>query len=197
MWSFSGEKLLNELLLLINENMIPDIKVKEFKNKTYICQNNSEGVTYFKQILNYFIDYNYREMVVDELCKKFHYSLKPDSFYMNQENLKELFNHGHIIGSHTVDHPVMSKLSKNKQKLQLKDSFAELASYNIIKDKVYCHPYGGFHSFNKDTQESLKEEKVLYSFNVEDREILPSDYKKSMQFLPRFDCNLFRYGNVS
>jgi peptidoglycan/xylan/chitin deacetylase (PgdA/CDA1 family) len=116
---------------------------------------------------------------------------------MNKSNLKELCDRGHLIGSHTVSHPVMSSLNKYKQNLQIKNSFETLKAYNLITDKIYCHPYGGFHSFNKDTENLLKEEGVKYSFNVEAREIVADDYEKSMQFLPRFDCNLFKYGKAS
>ena len=60
--------------------MILESKVKEFKNKTYIYQSNDEGVTQFKQLLNYFIDYNYRTKVIDTLCKKFNYNLDQEIF---------------------------------------------------------------------------------------------------------------------
>ena len=175
--------------------MIPESKVKEFKNKTYKCQSNDEGVTQFKQLLNYFIDYNFRTSIINALCKNL--IIKMADFYMNKFNLKELYDHGHLIGSHTVSHPVMSSLNKNKQYLQIKNSFETLKAYSLIKDKIYCHPYGGFYSFNKDTEILLKEERVKYSFNVEAREIVAEDYEKSMQFLPRFDCNLFKYGKAS
>ena len=195
--AFTGKELLNELLQLIKEEMIPESKVKEFKNKTYICQSNDEGVTQFKQLLNYFIDYNFRTSIINALCKKFNYELDAGDFYMNKFNLKELYDHGHLIGSHTVSHPVMSTLNKNEQYLQIKNSFKTLKAYSLIKDKIYCHPYGGFHSFNKDTENLLIEERVRYSFNVEAREIVADDFEKSMQFLPRFDCNLFKYGKAS
>ena len=47
---------------------------------------------------------------------------------MNKHNLKELYDNGHLIGSHTVSHPVMSTLNKNKQYLQIKKSFGNFKS---------------------------------------------------------------------
>lgn len=195
--AFEGKKLLNQLLKLVKDDMITKSKVTEFKNKTYKYQSNDEGVTQFKQILNYFINYNHRTKVINKLCKQFSYNLKSENFYMNKKNLKELFDHGHLIGSHTVNHPVMSTLNKYKQRQQLTKSFKILEDYDLIEEKIYCHPYGGFHSFNKDTEILLKEEGVKYSFNVEARDIVADDYEKSMQFLPRFDCNLFKFGKAS
>ena len=41
----------------INKDMIPDSKILEFRSKTYRKQENYEGITEFKRILNYFIDF--------------------------------------------------------------------------------------------------------------------------------------------
>ena len=56
---------------------------------------------------------------------------------MNKLDLKELYDNGHLIGSHTVSHPVMSTLNKNKQYLQIKKSFKTLKSYSLIEDIKY------------------------------------------------------------
>ena len=76
-------------------------------------------------------------------------------------------DNGMVIGSHTLNHPVMSKLSFNEQDKQISESFKYLQDLNIENDKTYCHPYGGFHSFNDDTIYILEKENVKYSFNVE------------------------------
>ena len=105
-------------------------------------------------------------------------------------------HNGMIIGSHSYSHPVMSKLSYRNQRIEIKKSFNFLESINIGASKTYCHPYGGFHTFNKKTIEILNLENVSYSFNVEPREISCNDIDNSRQHLPRFDCNLFPYGQA-
>jgi len=195
--AFSGKELIHKLLKLIDESMIPDIKIKAFRNQTYTNQNNEEGVVHFKRLLNYYIDYKYRTKIIDELCSSFKNKMFVKDFYMNPHNIKEIFSHGNFIGSHSVDHPVMSKLNKRQQLRQIKSSFDYLSSCNVIDIKTYCHPYGGFHSFNTTTINLLKKESVNYSFNVESREIVGADYKKNMHSLPRFDCNLFKFGKAS
>ena len=58
-------------------------------------------------------------------------------------------DNGNVIGSHSVTHPVMSKLNRDEQLFQIKDSFLFLNDLKINSEKTYCHPYGGFHSFNE------------------------------------------------
>ena len=62
--------------------------------------------------------------------------------------------------------------------------------------KTFCFPYGGFHSFNDDTIEILETENVHFSFNVEHRDIVENDLKDKKQYLPRYDCNQFLFGQV-
>jgi hypothetical protein len=87
-------------------------------------------------------------------------------FYVENKNLKLMFDNGMVIGLHTLNHPEISKLSFNEQYKQISVSFKYLQDLNIENDKNYCHPYGGFYSFYDDTVYILKKENVLYSFNV-------------------------------
>jgi peptidoglycan/xylan/chitin deacetylase (PgdA/CDA1 family) len=102
-----------------------------------------------------------------------------------------------LIGSHTRSHPVMSKLSASEQSAEIALSFDFLDSICKSPLRTYCHPYGGFHAFNEDTVRLLDQRDVDFSFNVEGREINSEDRLKSKQFLPRFDCNLFKFGAAS
>ncbi len=192
-----GVELLNHINSLIYEDMIPDEKRKEFRERTYSKQSNFEGVTEFKRILNYFIDYKYRKEIINSIAKEFEQDFSFSNFYIDKDKINKMKSNGMIIGSHTMDHQVMSKLSYEDQLFQIKESFRYLTSEFKIQNKTYSHPYGGFHSFDKNTLDILRKEKVTYSFNVESREITGEDYIASMNHLPRFDCNEFPFGTVS
>ena len=195
--AYDGVDLLDCLLKLINENMMPDKKRKEFRNNTYLNQTNVDGVTEFKRILNYFIDYDFREDLINKVSKVFNHEYDSKFFYVSKDGLLEMYNAGNIIGSHTVNHPVMSKLSKEQQNVEINESFKFLESLGCNTIKTYCHPYGGFHSFNKDTIEILNKNNVNFSFNVESRDIIMSDIFQSNHHLPRYDCNEFQHGKIS
>ena len=195
--AFEGVELFQFLKSLVSEEMIPDEKRSEFVNMTYTTQKNFSGVEEFKRLLNYFVDYQYREALIDSVASNFGYEFNASNFYVTEENLKKMSHNGMIIGSHSVSHPVMSKLAENEQQLQIVESFRFLDSIGVIKNKSYCHPYGGFHSFDKNTVNLLNQNEVEYSFNVESREITYDDIRTSKQHLPRFDCNEFPFGNTS
>ena len=195
--TFNGKDLLATLLKLIDEEMIPDKKIEQFRKKTYTSQNNYSGITEFKRILNYFVSYKYRETLINQVSQKFGYKFNVKNFYISEKNLKIMSENGNLIGSHSVTHRVMSKLNREEQLSEIKDSFLFLSDLKINSEKTYCHPYGRFHSFNDNTIDLLNKEGIKYSFNVEYRELDESDLINSRQYLPRYDCNQFIHGKAS
>jgi peptidoglycan/xylan/chitin deacetylase (PgdA/CDA1 family) len=195
--AFEGIKLIGTLKVLLNESMIKDKKITEFRENTYTRQENYEGISEFKRILNYFVSYKHRESLIDAVANDLGYKFNASDFYVPVEKLREMYLSGNIIGSHTVSHPVMSKLSENKQRSEINKSLLFLNDNAFIDIKTYCHPYGGFHSFNEVTIKVLDSYKVAFSFNVESRDIQDKDLRSSVQFLPRYDCNEFPFGKAS
>jgi peptidoglycan/xylan/chitin deacetylase (PgdA/CDA1 family) len=194
--AFEGFKLLAILQDLLDGSMIPDEKIKEFSEYTYTNQKNFTGISEFKRILNYFVNYKYRESLINAVSDKLDFKHRVTDFYVSVDMIKEMYKYGNIIGSHSVSHPVMSKLSASEQRREINDSFKFLNSIDCIDIKTYCHPYGGFHSFNNETTGILNSMNVDFSFNVEPRDICDSDLKSSIQFLPRYDCNIFPFGKT-
>jgi len=195
--AFDGVSLFQECMSLISEDMITDSKKREFREETYRNQVNHEGVDDFKRLLNYYIGSEFRESVLDEIAETFDFSFDPKEYYVTRDQLIHMNKSGMVIGSHSFTHPLMSKLAIGEQRKEITDSFSALDRIGVCSERTYCHPYGGFISFNSDTIDLLDECGVLYSFSVEPREITASDFVHSKQFLPRFDCNFFDFGRAS
>tara|TARA_B110000879_G_C11142214_1_gene500848 strand:+ start:953 stop:1885 length:933 start_codon:yes stop_codon:yes gene_type:complete len=195
--AFLGQDLYKTLLEVIEDKMVSSHMKEYFMNKIYISQNNDEGVSDFKSVLNYYMDDKFREYIIDRIADKFNYTFHNNDFYVSPEELSIMSKSGHVIGSHSVNHPVMSKLSKSNQTEEIQQSFGFLNEQNILTHKTFCHPYGGFHSFNNDTIDILRNEKVEYSFNVESRDIDQNDLIENPHCLPRYDCNEFMHGKTS
>lgn len=193
----SGNELLGSLRNFITEERIPDEKRKEFRNQTYTKQDNYVGLSECRRILNYFVSYQYRERLIDLVILDLNFLLQESKFYVPLENLVEMELAGNIIGSHSVSHPVMSKLSKLEQHGEIENSFSFLEKNLQLDMGTYCHPYGGFHSFNEDTLNILADREVAFSFNVESRDICDKDLLLSIQSLPRYDCNEVPFGTAS
>jgi peptidoglycan/xylan/chitin deacetylase (PgdA/CDA1 family) len=195
--AYSGNELLSTLKAFLKEEMIPDEIREEFRMQTYTNQDNYEGISEFKRILNYFVSYVFREQLIDVVAHELNYVFHTSEFYVPVEKLSQMQLSGNIIGSHTVSHPVMSKLTKIEQNEEIENSFNFLESNLQLNLKTYCHPYGGFYSFNEETVRALVKKEVAFSFNVESRDICDDDLASSIQFLPRYNCNKFPFGKAS
>ena len=195
----NSKKVYDYLKKIINEEIFDREKLEEFKKFTYSNQINDNYTLLVKRITNYYISYKYREDILEKLIQKFIPEEKEifTDYYLKEYQIKEMHDSGMTIGSHTVNHPVMSRLSYSDQKYEIEESFRYLK--NIIGDfnpKTFCYPYGGFHSFTEKTEEILTKNKSIFSFNVEQRDIQLKDINHRPQALPRYDCNKFKYGKV-
>jgi len=195
--SYDGRDLLSLVSKIITDEMVPDKKKLSFKNETYTTQENYEGISEFKRILNYYISYEYRSDVIDSIISELDFNIQCDDFYVPLDSLEDMKKNGMIIGSHSSTHPLMSKLDFDQQKEEITNSMNVLNDLLDSRFKTYCHPYGGKHSFNEDTINILEELGFAYSFMVEPRHINQDDFEKSRFALPRYDCNMFNHGKAS
>ncbi len=194
---FKGAIIYDELIKIVNNDMLTDKLKNESNELTYNLQINDNHTTLVKRILNYYISYKYREKVIDTLMERLipEYQRAYQTFYMTPAEIKIIQEKGMIVGSHTVSHPVMSKLSLDEQKYQIENSFNFLErSTGGLHLKTFCYPYGGFHTFTKETVNILEKNDCLFSFNKEPRDIEVNDLLNNPQSLPRYDCNQFKYG---
>ena len=194
------KKLYDFLIDILEDSFIEKDKINEFRNKTYTRQKNDEYTKFIKKTLNYYISYQFRNSIINLLMGKFVPNENEifEKYYLTKNQILEMHESGMVIGSHTVNHPVMSELNSQDQKSEIKDSFQFLKSVTRnFEHKTFCYPYGGFHSFTNQTERILEKEKCLYSFNVESRDIDINDVRLRPQALPRYDCNEFPFGKVS
>ena len=195
---FGGVKVLDKLSKLMSKKMISNNFVNEYSDKVYIPQDNDKATKRVKQTLNYFVLDKYKSLLIDKLMNFFTNQEQKDiadKYYMTSEQISEMSNQGMVIGSHTISHQVMSKLKSLDQETETKDSFKVLDQ--IIgrqRFKTFCYPYGGWHSFTTTTENLLIDNKVDFSFNVENTEISKNTCDLNLQALPRFDCNYFPHG---
>ena len=189
-----ANQLVERVKEVVSTDMIEKRKVEEFDENTYLLQSKTDPVTFLKRVLNYFIDYRFRHEVINGLLNHFNVSADPDKHYMSEAQIKEMHKQGMIIGSHSHSHPVMSQISKEQQNNEINKSSAYLKSIIGANVDTYCHPYGGFSSFNNETVSALDNNQVTYSFNVESKDLNETHILESPHSLPRYDCNEFPFG---
>lgn len=196
---FGGKHIYDTLQNYLKDEMLIDTHVDEFKRLTYNRQLNDEYTLLAKRIINYFISYDYREWIMDRVMEDL---VKDEEklfweFYLSEKDIQQMQDAGMIIGSHTVNHKVMSKLSFEEQDIEICNSFSTLEQITDgLPVRTFCYPYGGYHTFTEETEKLLEQHNSSFAFNVEPRDIELKDMLYRRQALPRYDCNLFPYGKI-
>jgi len=196
---YGGQVMMEALKEIITDEVIDKSHYNEFIHHTYLDQVNDAATDEFKKIFNYYIAYEHRENILDRLVQKFSNDTEIfNNIYMSMEQLKALKEANMVIGSHSVNHFVMSKLSVEEQSYEIVDSF-EFIEKNLGKQaiKTFCYPYGGFHTFSEETEKLLNKIQCDFSFNVENRDVTMTDFRTRPQALPRHDCNVFPHGKAN
>ena len=81
-------------------------------------------------------------------------------FYLNEKQIKHMVKENMIIGSHSVNHKLMSELSLKEMRQEIDESFAFINTFT--KEKTFSYPYGGNHTFNKNTENYLSKKKYHF-----------------------------------
>lgn len=194
-----GAAVSEALTDIVTEAMISEDHREQFESVVYENQDNQTAVERAKRILNYYIDDGARPNVLDALEERlFDDPLRPEEIYMSESEIEDLVDAGMHVGSHTVTHTVMSKLSPDDQQRELSESFGFLSDLlGELPIRSYCHPYGGEHSYTDETISLLEDAGCLFSFDVDSRPITASVLRNERHRLPRYDCNEFRYGDAT
>ena len=186
---FGSKKILSDLKSIVDESMLDSSKIQEFDKDIYRSSNYKSSEKELRRLLNYYIIYKYRDIVLDKLMDIYfdEKSLFYET-YLNKEEIKMLSDAGNIIGSHAVSHKVLSRLSYVDQEYEINESFKFLQNITKQSYKSFCYPYGYTSSYNQDTLD------ILYYAKVDDACIFDNKIQGkdvSNLELSRIDCNNF------
>ena len=191
---YNSDILLEQTLKDIDPNILDNKKIDEFDKEIYKDQNNTPSQKKIKRLFNYYIKYEHREEILNRMfCKYFCEKEVFDQLYMTKNNIRELYENGHVIGSHTHSHKVLSRLNKIEQEDEIEKSEQILKS--LLGDRwsdnlTFCYPYGGSKSFNRETIEILRKRKYSVSFMVDNVKVNKNNIKYPYK-IKRIDCNRF------
>ena len=81
---------------------------------------------------------------------------------LNNNEIEEMKDFGHIFGAHSVNHDILSLLNK---KILMKDiKSCEKEINKLYNSKLYSYPFGEYREVSEDTINSLKNSKFEYGF---------------------------------
>lgn len=196
---FGGREIYQSLNELISEKDIPVKFVHQFQKTTYLNQNNDSYTNKAKKLINYYLPAALKNKILAYLMAEYFGDEKKlfNDLYLDKSEILMMQNAGMVIGSHSHSHQVLSSLTKEEQLKEIETSFNFLNSVTGCSPfKTFCYPYGGFHSFNTNTENILDNSDVVFTFNNEPRDIEMEDLIKRPHALPRYDCNMFKHGSV-
>lgn len=189
-----GKEALDELDKYLKKNNIQNYYNENEKSKFNIAYKNHKDEMYkkeFKKIMNYYGNLKFKHKILNYLLKKFEIDINPKDYYLNKKEIKYLSSLGMIIGSHSESHTLLSRLSYERQLKEIKNSKIFLEKIVNKSIDIFCYPYGGNISYNKNTLKILKTLKFKLAFSVEYKKITNKDIYDTPYELPRYDCNLF------
>lgn len=197
-----GKTSLSLLRAISSDANFPYEHLEAFHNSTYTNQNTtSEAAKIFKRMLNYFSGITDQTQLLEKIIVaaslESEWTSLESNQYLTAAMLKTISDSGNVVGSHSVSHRVMSKLSIDQQEQEIALSKETLETITCRTIETFCYPFGGDHSFTSETQRLLQTYGFKYSFNVENRELTTSDIVKQPHRLPRFDCNYFPFGSAT
>lgn len=194
---YGGEEMTRRVWNYLKKNMLSFAGNTDFQSKTYTRQSNDDATREFKRVMNYYIAPEHQTTVLDYLMEQEDEAALLHKLYLSKADIKVMHDAEMVIGSHSVSHQVMSKLSAAEQRDEIYNSFADLeAITGAFLIKSFCYPYGGDHTFTRETEAILKQEGCALSFSVDPRDVTNDDFANRPQALPRYDCNLFPYGKA-
>lgn len=196
--SVTGQKLLNHTTEIVDEDMLPHQHIESFR-QAYREFDDTEATKQAKKILNMFMKEPLQENILDKLFDQLNVSETPvDQFYIRPEEICEMHEDGMLFGAHTMNHPVLSKLSPSDQKQEIIESFRVLESFiDNSFPRHFCYPYGKKHAYNETTIDILNSADCKWSFIVDPKDLTVDHIRNAPQELPRYDCNSFPYGEAS
>jgi len=85
--------------------------------------------------------------------------------WMTWDMVRGLHASGMTIGGHTVNHPIMARLSREQQMTEITGCERRLREELGIAMQTFAYPFGARDAFNADSRECLQERGVLTAFS--------------------------------
>ncbi|MAH26051.1 MAG: polysaccharide deacetylase [Opitutae bacterium] len=149
-----GENLINLLLETTNHlhknKDLESYLLNFWKDFNFYDAYDRKEVTFFKHVLQNYLDEDLRIEIVDYLFSRFvdeDIKTFSSNLYMNIDQLIEMNDSGMVIGGHGAKHIWLGKSSENEQIDEITKTRNFLEKINDDEDFVMCYPYGSYNDF--------------------------------------------------
>jgi hypothetical protein len=128
-----------------------------------------------KKVLKYEADRVERDRISHELFESLggDEARVLDEAYLSWEDVKAMAERGVSFGCHTVSHPILSSLTKEEARLEIREAGKLIESACGIVVDTFAYPWGRGWDFNEETVEVLKEEGYICGLAMDERSAVP------------------------
>lgn len=190
----------NEQIFKFIEQRIPRTILEEIHKEpainAYKNRNDQKEEIVLKKLINYCRSSNNLVEVFNEVWSTFsniHLDEFLNEWYMSNTEVIDLLNNGMDVGSHTCSHKLLSLQSKSEILTELSESKSSLENLTGSSISEFCYPFGGKLSYNEEVIGCVEKVGYRFAHDVAPRVMSRNDFKSRLT-LPRFDCNLFPFG---
>jgi peptidoglycan/xylan/chitin deacetylase (PgdA/CDA1 family) len=86
--------------------------------------------------------------------------------FMDWDEIRELSHMGFEIGSHTVEHAILSRLSNERLEYELQRSKKTIEHEISLPCRCFAYPNGGLGDFTSESQEALRKAQYEFAFTT-------------------------------
>lgn len=106
--------------------------------------------------------------------------------YLNEDDIRFLFQHGVIIGSHTVSHPMLSECGEPQIRREIMDNKAYLSALLNAQIDHFAIPFGGKSTFTEVAVDICREAGHRYIYSTNPTSFSFQDIARNRGLLPRY-----------
>jgi len=165
---------------------------EKLRSENFKHRFDDKKTTLIKRLLQYFIPTTHRKKILDNVFSKILNINEKDfskKLYMNNNELRELYDNNFTIGSHGYNHYWLGKIDKKSQYNEIKRSIEYFKNQKIFNNNFsVSYPHG---SFNDHTLKICSKLNIKFGLSINAGSVNINNINSNF-ILPRYDTNDFR-----
>ncbi|MGF2734993.1 polysaccharide deacetylase family protein [Marinobacter sp. DUT-1] len=157
----------DQIRYLITHTSVPELKLSAISETFDLMSSRTEV---WNVVANYCLTVSNEKKIkiIDEMSRRLEVPLPqkaPEGYEAaSWTQIKKMVTQGLDVGSHSISHPILTKLSNNQLVMELQNSKKKLELETGKLINIFCYPNGTVYDFDENVKRLLEE--VGYQYGV-------------------------------